>query len=83
MIDLEECLKGAYNYESREGHGVAGLSTEFVGTVKRGNRLYDLHRDTAGNYWFEVRVITERGIVSEYEAIFGHPQRKENRRKSK
>lgn len=82
-VELSECLKNAFSYESREGHGADGLSTKFVGTVKSGNRMYDLYKDTNGNYWYIVRIIKENGTMSEYEAIFGHPEREMRRRKKK
>lgn len=66
----------AYCYESRAGHKKENLKTQPAGTVQRGNRLYDISVDTEGNAWYTVRVITDRGILSEYEAIFGHPERR-------
>lgn len=74
-------LKQAWNYESRDGWGAENLKTWMIGTVKRENKLYDIYADEKDNYWYKVRVITERGIVSEYEAIFGHPERKKRDRR--
>lgn len=68
---LEEALSKAYNYGSRAGWKAEGLDTSYIGTVERQERLCDLYVDTRGNYWYKVRVRTERGIVSEEEAIFG------------
>lgn len=76
---LEGFLKEAWSYESRAGWDAEGLSTEFIGTVQRQERLYDIYVDTSMNYWCTVRIITEQGIVSEYEAIFGCPERKRYR----
>lgn len=76
---LERFLTEAWSYESRAGWDAEGLSTEFIGTVQKQGRLYDIYVDTSRNYWYTVRIITERGIVSEYEAIFGHPERKRHR----
>lgn len=75
--ELEDFLKEAWSYESREGWNTEELETEFIGTLQKGNIFYDLYVDTEENFWYTVRVLTERGIVSEYEAIFGHP---DNRR---
>lgn len=77
---LEEFMKHAYSYESREKHEAAGFATSFIGTVQLGNRLYDLFADTGGNFWYINRIITNKGIVSEYEAIFGHSEGKKMRR---
>ncbi len=79
--ELQEKLKQAYSYESRASHGKAHLKAEQIGTIKLGNRLYDLHEDTDKNIWYTVRVITKRGIVSEFEAIFGHPERGPEKRR--
>ncbi|NBH28451.1 hypothetical protein D3Z60_22525 [Lachnospiraceae bacterium] len=72
---LEAFLKDAWSYESRDGWEAGELSTEFVGTVQQGNRFYDIYVDIAGNYWYTVRIMTQRGIFPEYEAIFGHSER--------
>ena len=74
--ELKEKLKTAYNVEARAGHKKDHLSINLIGTVKRGSRLYDLYEDTGNSYWYSLRFITDHGIVSEYEYIFGHPERK-------
>ena len=79
--DLEEVIEKAWSYEARAGWDAEELDTEFIGTVQRGKRLYDLYVDTAGNYWYTVRIITEKEVLTEYEAIFGHKPRKRYRRK--
>lgn len=71
---LEAFLKDAWSYENRAGWEAEGLATEFIGTVQREERLCDIYVDTAGNYWYKVRIMTERGIVSEFEAVFGYPE---------
>ena len=72
---LETCLKDAWTYENRAGWGAEELETEYIGTVREGQYLKDLYVDTAGSYWFKMRVITDHGVVSFHESIFG---RKEN-----
>ena len=81
---LASILKKSWSYESRAGWDAEELTTEFIGTVQRYGRLYDLYVDTAGNYWYTVRIVTQRGIVSEYESIFGYPEheRRNHRRES-
>ncbi len=81
---LEECLKEAYSYECRPGWEAEELAVEFIGTVQKGKRLYDLYMDTEKNYWYTVRVITDEGIiVTEYEAVFGctESERRKRRRR--
>lgn len=68
---IRECLKNAWSYENREGWGAEDLETEYVGTIKRGEELTDLYVDTAGSYWFKTRMITDHGVISSHEAIFG------------
>lgn len=74
---LETVLKAAYSYESRDKWDAEGFPTEYIGTLQRSSRFYDIYVDTAQNYWYKVRVMTERGIVSEYEAVFGHLRKKD------
>lgn len=79
--ELKEKLKTAYNVEARAGHKKDHLSINLIGTVKRDNRLYDLYEDTGNSYWYSLRFITDHGIVSEYEYIFGHPERKQEKKR--
>ncbi len=80
---LEIFLKEAWSYENRAGWDAEEFETEFLGTLQRENRLYDIYVDTENNYWYAVRVITEKGIVSEYESIFGHPERERRKYRRK
>lgn len=73
--ELEAMSKGAYRIGSRAAHGKEGLEAVFIGTLRHGNRLYDLYQDEEGFCWYDVRVVTPHGIVSEFEAIFGHPEK--------
>lgn len=68
---LEDALKHAYSIENMEGHGAAGREIDHIGTVEFNERLYLLYQDNNGNYWYRVKRRTRKGIVSEYEAIFG------------
>ena len=79
--ELKEKLKTAYNVEARAGHKKDHLSINLIGTVKRGSRLYDLYEDTGNSCWYSLRFITDHGIVSEYEYIFGHPERKPEKKR--
>lgn len=72
---LQECMLGAYSYESRAGWDADKVPTEYLGAVRIGNRIYDMYEDRDGRHWYKVKVATENGIVSEYEAIFGRKER--------
>lgn len=69
--ELEEAFEKAHSYESRAAWGAEGLETFPVGTLEKRGRLYDLCVDSGGNYWYTVRIRTDRGPVPEREAIFG------------
>lgn len=79
--ELEACLKDAFSIENRDAHGKAGLGVRQIGTVQRGNKLVDVYEDTERNYWYSNRFLTDHGIVSEFEYIFGHPERRQSQRK--
>lgn len=81
--ELKQLLKNAYSIESMAGHGAEGRSTTYIGTVEKGNRLYLVYRDSCGACWYETRIRTPQGVVSEYEAIFGKPEKKGAYRKWK
>jgi len=65
--ELETMLKEAYSLESMEKNS----ETSFVGTVRKGRRLFDLMIDKEKHYWYTVRIDTGKEIVSEFEAVFG------------
>lgn len=73
--ELEMMLKDSYPVENRAAHGKEKLKINFVGTLQQGNRLYSVYQDKEGFCWNSVLIITDHGPVSEYEAIFGHPEK--------
>lgn len=73
---LETVLKDAYSIENRAAYGKENREKCLIGTVQRGKRLYDVYQDEDGICWYGVRVMTTHGTVSEYEAIFGHKERR-------
>ncbi len=81
---LNEAFRQAWSIENREAHGSAG-ETEYIGTEKYKNRLYDIYRDQDGQYFYSVRIITPEGVKTEYEAIFGRrePARRHHTRERK
>mgnify|MGYP007121850272 CR=1 FL=1 len=74
---LEICMKSAYSYENRAGWEKEYLSVEQIGMVQRGERVYSLYEDSEGNYWYKLFFMTDHGLITEYEKIFGHPEKKE------
>ena len=74
-------IKDAYSVENRAAHGKEEETLTLAGTLQRGNRLYDVCRQKDGMCWYGVRVVTPHGIVSEYEAVFGHPEKERKRKK--
>lgn len=72
--NLAALLADAYSYESRDKHGAAHRETEYVGSVQKDERIYDIYVDEAGSSWYKTRIVTGSGIVTEYEAIFGRPE---------
>ncbi|EOS41556.1 hypothetical protein C808_00062 [Lachnospiraceae bacterium M18-1] len=80
---LKTLLKDAWTYENRAGWGAEELETKYLGTVRTGEYLKDLYVDTAGNYWFKMRVITDHGVVSFHESIFGRAEREWERRQQR
>lgn len=41
---LEEAFKKAYSIENMAGHNADDQETEYIGTVQRGKRLYQIHK---------------------------------------
>lgn len=79
--ELEIAWKNAYSIENMAAHGATGRQMNYIGTVERGTRLYLFYRDSSGAYWFKNNIKTDRGIVPEYEGIFGKPERKKQHKK--
>lgn len=48
----------------------------YVGKRVLGNRIYLFYRDVGWNYWYKTKIITQDGIKTEYEAVFGDKRRK-------
>lgn len=68
-------------YAYRSGRSMESLPKdagrlEYVGKNVVDKRIYLYYRDALGSYWYKNKIITPQGIVSEYEAVFGHRRRK-------
>lgn len=74
--NLEQCLKKAYSFESREGWKKQELKCTIIGTIQSENKLIDVYKDEEGNFWYKNRYMTGRGIISEFEMIFGFKEKK-------
>lgn len=70
--ELKKHLKDAYSVENREGHELDHLAMDKIGTIKKGNVLWDIYQDEENHYWYGKRYIEGERIISEYEHIFGH-----------
>ncbi|MDO5345326.1 MAG: hypothetical protein Q4E91_06235 [Lachnospiraceae bacterium] len=71
--ELKRCLKDAWPVECMAAHGAAEREIEEIGIVQGSyGRWYKLFSDKEGGYWYRVMIGTENGVVSEYEAVFGH-----------
>ena len=73
MENLWEIARNAKSYENREAWKSTG-NVHSVGSVEKDGRIYDICQDEAGDYFYTVRIMTESGPKSEYEAIFGEPE---------
>lgn len=82
--ELEALLKKAYSVESRAAHGCEHYGMDQVGIVQHGNRIIHVYVDTGGNSWYSTEFLTEHGVVSEFEYIFGMTEKQmEYRRKAR
>lgn len=79
--ELKTAWENAYSIENMAAHGAAGRQISYIGTVERGTHLYLFYRDSSGAYWFKNHLKTDRGIVPEYEGIFGKTERKKQHKK--
>ncbi len=73
---IENCLKSAYSFENRQGWEKEDLSVEQIGMVQRGERVYSLYEDSEGNYWYKLFFMTDQGMITEEEKVFGSQKRK-------
>ena len=48
----------------------------YIGKRILNDRIYLFYRDSSWNYWYKTMIITQDGIVSEFEAIFERKGRK-------
>ena len=73
---LEICMRSAYSYENRAGWEKDNLSVEQIGMGQRGERVYSLYEDSEGNYWYKLFFMTDQGMITEKEKVFGCQRRK-------
>lgn len=74
--ELKECLKEAWSIENMEAHGAADRTLEDIGTIPTAfGKFVRLFEDSAGEYWYQTLYGTKDGVVTEYEAVFGHRKR--------
>ncbi len=73
---IESCLKEAYSFENRAGWEKEDLPVEEIGSVMDNGQVRVLYVDSEGNYWYKTFFMTDHGLITEYEKIFGHPEKK-------
>ena len=78
---LEDCMLQAYSYESRAGWDADKVPVEYIGAVRKDNRIYEIYEDADKRHWYKTKIVTEKGIVTEYEAIFGRKEKERGWRK--
>ena len=68
----EEELKAAWE----EARSVESIKEddgrlEYIGEIRKKDRIYRFFRSDNGKYWYSTRICTRNQELSEYEAIFG------------
>lgn len=46
-----------------------------IGVIRNGNRAYYMFQDYNGAYWYQTKIKTVTGMMTEYEAVFGRKER--------
>ena len=49
---------------------------EYIGEIKKKNRIYRFYKSENGKYWYVTRICIGAQEMSEYEAIFGRRKKK-------
>lgn len=66
--EIKEAWKNARSIESKtEEDGYP----EYIGELRKRNRIYRLYKSENGKYWYATRICIGDQEMSEYEAIFG------------
>ena len=78
---LERAHKVAYSIENMEAHDAAGRNTEYMGSHRVGDIVYDYYQDSTGAWWYKNRGVLNGRIVSMEVYIFGRDIEKERKRK--
>ncbi|MDO4632995.1 MAG: hypothetical protein Q4B01_03965 [Eubacteriales bacterium] len=74
-----ELLKGARNMEARKAFHAEHLELTKIADIYRGDSKKELYRDSNGSCWYETFYIKNKKVISEYEHIFGRPERSKKR----
>mgnify|MGYP005762709097 CR=1 FL=1 len=70
--ELEKAWEEARSIEStKEDDG----RMEYIGEIRKRNRIYRFFRSDNGKYWYSTRICTKNQELSEYEAIFGRKKK--------
>lgn len=72
----EEELKAAWE----EARSVESIKEddgrlEYIGEIRKKDRIYRFFRSDNGKYWYSTRICARNRELSEYEAIFGRKKK--------
>lgn len=77
LEELEKLAEGSYSVESMAGHGAEGRDLTYLGMLNKGNkRVHLIYKDEANCYWYKTMYKTEKGLITDYEYLFGRPEKK-------
>lgn len=77
MEDLNAALAQAWSLSPEVESGGT-----YIGSVERGERVFQLYKDNAGQYTYKTMFKSPRGLITEEEHIFGRKLPKTGRKHS-
>lgn len=75
MTELERAWDEAWSLENMEAHGDI-LPVTPIGEIDKGSHIYQFYRDTAGKYWYKVKLRQEDGQVIDRGSLFSRTRKK-------
>lgn len=75
--ELERLAEGSYSVDSMAGHGAEGRELTYMGILDKSSRhAHLIYKDETNSYWYKTMYKTDEGLISEYEYLFGKPEKK-------
>lgn len=74
-------FRSAHSIENMDAWG-AGGTTEWIFSVITNGRIYALHRDSSGGWWYSVYFLKDGKRITEKQHIFGEKKKQMVRRYS-